>query len=124
LLVLLMLISTIMSMFSPATYFASSILWLALLMLFSNYRLTLIYGILVVALLLKIDIIAGKSLVGLLMDRTTDILIYALFVLVSILNERLFLEAEKRTTEAIEAGSKIETIMGDIRHTALTLTQY
>lgn len=124
LLVLLILLSSIMSIVSPATYFASSILWLALLMLYPNYRLTLIYGIVVVALLLKIDITAGRSIGELLTNRTTDILIYALFLLVSMLNERLFLEAEKRTTQAIEAGTKLESMMDDIRNTASTLTAY
>jgi len=124
LLVLLILLSSIMSFVSPATYFASSILWLALLMLYPNYRLTLVYGIVVVALLLKIDITAGKSIGELLTNRTTDILIYSLFLLVSILNERLFLEAEKRTTQAIEAGARLESIMDDIRNTSLTLTAY
>lgn len=124
LLVLLMIMSTIMSMIAPSTYFASSILWLAILMLYPNYRITIIYGILVVALLLKIDIVADKSLVEILINRTTDILIYALFVLVSIMNEKLFLDAERRTSEAIETGSQIESMMDQIRNTALTLTQY
>lgn len=124
LLVLLILISGMMSLISPEAYFASSILWLAPLMLYPNYRLTLIYSVVVVALLLRIDMSVGRSLAELLTNRTTDILIYALFLLVSILNERLFLEAEKRTTEAIEAGSKIENIIDEIRNTATTLTQY
>lgn len=124
LLVFLMVISGVMSIISPTTYFASSILWLALLMLYPNYRLTLIYGVVVVALLLKIDITAGQSISEMLTNRLTDVIIYALFLLVSILNERLFLEAEKRTTEATEVGSRIETIIGSIRDAATTLTGY
>lgn len=109
---------------SPDTFYATSFLSLALLMLYPNYRLTLIYGTATMAFQLYDDIDAGFGIGDILSNDVTRLLTYALFVFVAVLNEKLFLNAEKRTGEAMTASAKVESVLKEMRNAASTLTAF
>jgi methyl-accepting chemotaxis protein len=97
------------------------------LMIYPDYRLSLINGLLL-CLVIVSDMIWENVLADINGGGTGSILFVLLLMAVAItvarLNQQLFLQAEKRTFEAIEAGDENKRMLKQISNSVMTLASF
>lgn len=67
---------------------------------------------------------SGLSLEEIVSGHYMDLLIYGLFIFVARMNDKLFLEADRRTDEATAVGAKVESMLVEIHNAIGRLTRF